>query len=77
VFGINGRPAKPSGLLKSVASDALRCCAPNSLLCQQPLAAGADLALDVVGNSGALPDSVNGDRVVLVTLEGHSLSSGY
>jgi hypothetical protein len=49
----------------------------DRLLVEQPLAAGADLPLDVIRDPGALPDGVNRHRVVLVsTHEGHSVSSG-
>jgi len=51
--------------------------APNCFLVEQAPAAGADLALDVIRNPGALPDRVDRDGVVLVAaLEGHSVSSG-
>jgi hypothetical protein len=50
--------------------------ASKCFLVEQALAAGADLALDVIRNPGALPDRVDRDGVVLVALEGHSFSSG-
>jgi hypothetical protein len=51
----------------------LRCCALDRLLVEESPTAGADLALDVVRDTGALPDSVNSDRAVLMAFEGHSL----
>jgi hypothetical protein len=55
---------------------ALGCGASQGLLVEQPPAAGANLALDVVRNPSTLPYGMDGDGAVLVTLEGHSISSG-
>src|SRR5207245_11298791 len=50
-------------------------CAPDCLLVEKPAAAGADPALEVVGNPVALPDRMNRDGGVLVpALQGKSHS---
>jgi hypothetical protein len=70
--GFAGRPFTPT----SWAAAALSGSTLDGFFVEQALAAGADLSLDVIGNPAPLPDSVDGDSVVLVPLEGHSLSSG-
>jgi hypothetical protein len=72
--GFAGRPFTPKA--RFARARALGRGSFNRLLVEQPLAAGADFSLDVIGNPAALPDSVDGDSVVLVPFEGHSLSSG-
>jgi len=52
-------------------------CGPSDrLLVEHLLTAGADLALDVIRNPSTLPDRMDRDCAVLVTLEGHPVSSG-
>jgi hypothetical protein len=73
--GLAGRPLTPKAWIRA-ALNRLRRSAFYCLFVEQAPTAGADLALDVIGNTGSLADSVHGDGVVLMTLEGHSLSSG-
>jgi hypothetical protein len=72
--GFAGRPFTPK--LGCAEAGALGRGALNSLFVEHLLAAGADLALDVIRNPGTLPDGMNRDSAVLVSLEGHSVSSG-
>jgi hypothetical protein len=76
---VGGRTASPAVRFNPIPwiDPALSGSASDRLLVEQALAAGTDFSLDVIGNPASLPDSVDGDRVVLVAFEGHSLSSGY